>query len=78
MITRREMICLGAGAAAALLCLPSFRSRQGTFKPPGGVPYTGTDDQLLDQIQQASFNFFWNEASPRSGQVKDRALALGG
>ena len=78
MINRREMICLGAGAAAALLCLPSFRSRQETFKRPGGVPYTGTDDQLLDQIQQASFNFFWNEASPRTGQVKDRALALGG
>jgi len=29
-------------------------------------------------MQRRSFDFFWNEASPRTGQVKDRALANGG
>jgi hypothetical protein len=44
---------------------------------PTGAPYEGTDKQLLDEIQRAIFSFFWNEASPKTGQVKDRALANG-
>jgi len=48
-----------------------------TFVEPNGAPYEGTDEQLLDEIQRATFDFFWNEASPNTGQVKDRALANG-
>jgi hypothetical protein len=47
------------------------------YTPPNGPPFEGTDEQLLDEIQRASFDFFWNEASPKTGQVKDRALASG-
>lgn len=36
-----------------------------------------SDDEFLDQIQQAIFLFFWEQASPTTGQVKDRALAAG-
>ncbi len=36
-----------------------------------------TDDQFLDQIERASFLYFWEQASPTTGQVKDRALAAG-
>jgi hypothetical protein len=45
--------------------------------PPGGDGYSGTDAQLLDEIQQAAFLFFWEQADPNTGQVKDRALAAG-
>jgi hypothetical protein len=48
-----------------------------TYSPQRGAPYEGTDEQLLEEIQRASFEFFWNEASPNTGQVKDRALAEG-
>ncbi len=41
-------------------------------------PFEGTDDQLLDDIQHAAFDFFWNEASPTTGQIRDRAPAVGG
>jgi hypothetical protein len=44
---------------------------------PGGTPYQGTDDQLLDDIQRGSFEFFWNETNPATGQVKDRAYLNG-
>jgi len=44
---------------------------------PTGTPYEGTDEQLLDEIQRATFQFFWDEASHKTGQVKDRALANG-
>ena len=36
-----------------------------------------TDDQLLETIQQANFNFFWNQAGPATGLVKDRVVAHG-
>jgi hypothetical protein len=48
------------------------------YVEPNGALYEGTDEELLDEIQRASFAFFWNEASPKTGQVKDRALATGG
>jgi hypothetical protein len=78
MLTRREMIRLGIGVGASLLASPSWSSSERTFRPPQRPPYQGTDEQLLDEMQKASFDFFWNEASPVTGQVKDRALAHGG
>lgn len=36
-----------------------------------------TDDQFLDQVQRASFLFFWEQASSSTGLIKDRALAAG-
>jgi len=48
-----------------------------SFVEPGGAPFQGTDEQLLEEAQRASFEFFWNEASLKTGQVKDRALANG-
>jgi hypothetical protein len=77
MLTRRELLRIATGTAAAM-ALPSCSFGQKTFTPPKGTPYPGTDEQLLEEIQRASFNFFWNQASPRTGQVKDRALAHGG
>jgi hypothetical protein len=79
--TRRELVKLGG---LGLLATP-FAGLAGCRKPapaifvePTGAAFEGTDDQLLDEIQRASFDFFWNEASPNTGQVKDRALAHGG
>jgi len=43
--------------------------------------YFGTsslsDDQFLDEIERAIFLYFWEQASPSTGQVKDRAFAAG-
>src|SRR5205807_3203941 len=52
------------------------QTRRG-FLEPKGAPYEGTDAQLLHEIQRATFQFFWDEASQKTGQVKDRALANG-
>jgi hypothetical protein len=37
-----------------------------------------SDTRLLDELQRASFDFFWNEADPNTGLVRDRANADGG
>lgn len=34
-----------------------------------------SDGEILDNIQHAAFNFFWNEANPTLGMIKDRSTA---
>src|ERR1700686_220436 len=79
-VTRREML---TSAALGLLSLPSLGvlggpARRKTSDEPKRNPYRGSDDQLLDEIERAAFDFFWNEASSTTGQVRDRAVLNGG
>jgi len=37
------------------------------------VPHTLTDDQFLDFIQESAVDFFWYEANPANGLIKDRS-----
>jgi hypothetical protein len=46
-------------------------------KNAGETPPPLTDDQFLDQMQQAAFQFYWERAGASSGQVMDRAYASG-
>jgi hypothetical protein len=78
---RREIIRLGGLGLVSSSLRPLLKGQTNLQKPyvePAGGPYQGTDEQLLDEIQRTSFDFFWNEASVKTGQVKDRALAKGG
>src|SRR5207245_10863719 len=76
-LSSREMLQLcGTGLlSSALVCCR--QKTAGTFVNPLGTPYEGTNEHLLDEIQRAAFDFFWKEASPNTGQVKDRALSNG-
>jgi hypothetical protein len=77
--SRRDFVRLG-GLSLAACSLPkvaSSREHQKPFVEPAAAPYQGTDENLLDEIQRTSFDFFWNEASASTGQIKDRALANG-
>lgn len=67
-IRRREFL-QWCGATALVAC-GSPRSR-------GTTPRTSSDEQLLDEIQRRSFDYFWTETDPGTGQTRDRAL-LGG
>lgn len=66
-LTRRELlnICGAAALTTPLLSLAACNR--------GRHPHEGTDEQLLDEIQRRAFDFFWTEAGPATGQVKDRA-----
>jgi hypothetical protein len=63
--------------ASPLIALLGCKGHASAFVEPTGAPYEGTDEQLLDEIERASFDFFWNETSPKTGQIKDRALVSG-
>ena len=79
-LSRREVIKIcGIGLLARPLVTLAGCGKQTrrAFLEPKGAPYEGTDAQLLDEIQRATFQFFWDEASQKTGQVKDRALANG-
>ena len=54
-----------------------WSSKPKTFDEPKTTPYRGTDDQLLDEIERAAYEFFWNEASSTTGQIRDRARING-
>ncbi|MGH9642050.1 MAG: hypothetical protein ACRD3Q_06450 [Terriglobales bacterium] len=77
--TRRAALSLlGKGALAcpllnvALLDVACSSSKNATQTQP---PIT--DDQFLDQMEQAAFRFFWQRAGADTGQVMDRAYASG-
>ena len=67
--------------APALGALPLLEScgggGGGTVTPPPPTGYTGTDEQLMDEIERAAFQFFWEQANPQTGLIKDRANAAG-
>ena len=42
--------------------------------PPSTLPasISAADDQFLNQLEQANFLFFWEQANPQTGLIKDR------
>jgi hypothetical protein len=45
---------------------------------PSLYRFTADEDVFLDEIEQASFLYFWEQANPKTGQVEDRGSADGG
>lgn len=64
-------------AIACLMALPwSARADAGVAPWPGARPaadLSPEDDKLLDEIQRAAFRYFVEQASPKTGLVRDRA-----
>ncbi len=81
-MTRREaLLLLARGAAAYPLMRSGLFAQSQTLpaSPAQSEPVNPslTDDEFLEEIVQRAFLYFWNEASPRTGLVRDRALASG-
>ena len=57
------LLSAGAGAAQPKAALP----------PPAAL--SAEDDQLLDELERASFLFFWEQTNPQTGLIKDRCNA---
>ncbi len=86
-ITRRKLLeqairggaCLPLAAAVDWgLDASTGKQRQPTltarFTPlPGQVPLSPAEDALLDEVERSSFRFFWEQANPDTGLVRDRA-----
>jgi hypothetical protein len=76
--TRRELLRAAAlGLLSGPVAVLATIAKPREFLEPAGVPYRGSDDALLDEMERAALDFFWNEAGATTGQVKDRALLNG-
>lgn len=42
-----------------------------------GYRLTSEDDAFLDRLERASILFFWEQADPETGQIRDRAVVTG-
>ena len=73
--TRREFLRSSLIGAAALSLTQEGFARNLLFRY---ADLDGANDaRLLDELQRASFGFFWSECDPKTGLIRDRALASG-
>ncbi len=43
--------------------------------PPNPSPFFQVDEALLEEMENANFHFFWEQANPETGIVRDRCNA---
>src|SRR5271155_2614626 len=80
-VSRRELIRQGIRAA---ICMPlagsAFRhetarpkQKAAPFTPLAGqLPLSPEDDALLEDLESRNFRYFWEQANPETGVVRDR------
>src|ERR1051326_8154203 len=73
--TRRHFLRVALTGAAVL---PFAKGVLASDLAPAFSRVSPGDAALLDELERAAFDFFWNEADPASGLVRDRADANGG
>ena len=67
------------GGSRAFSLEPGFQTVLApSSAPPGGaISLSPEDDLFLEELEQAAFRFFWEQASPQTGLVKDRCNVRG-
>jgi hypothetical protein len=48
------------------------RRRREAAPQPAATAFSPEDDQFLDELERSSFLFFWEQANPQTGLIKDR------
>ena len=56
---------------------PGLPARLFSFDP-SLYRFTPDEDTFLEEMQQTTFLYFWEQANPKTGQVEDRGAADGG
>lgn len=69
LLNRREALRLIGGASALAGLQPPWAQAAGAISPE--------QDAFLDELQRRGCQFFWEQASAKNGQVRDRAKAEG-
>ena len=73
MLSRRRLLWGGASAALAVSpCWPKDLRAGSVEKPVENSTLSPADDQFLEAVENASFLYFWEQADPLTGLVKDR------
>jgi len=76
--SRRKLLQNFSRAAMTLplaRVFPAFAQAPAVTKAPAQSTFSPEDDQLLDDLERANFCFFWEQANPVTGLIKDRCNA---
>jgi hypothetical protein len=78
----KQLTRAGLGLPFAQLAVSALFAAAPDKKPPatdtsGSGALTEADDQLLEEMEKANFLYFWEQANPQTGLVKDRCNARG-
>jgi hypothetical protein len=73
--SRRHFLRVGMTGAAVLPFAKRLLAADLAPPTPRVLP---ADEALLDELERAAFDFYWNEADPHTGLIRDRANADGG
>jgi hypothetical protein len=70
-------LCEILGNAKILLpAAAAQENQQPAPQSPDGTVLSPDDDQFLDELEKRNFQFFWEQASPQSGLIRDRSNVL--
>src|ERR1700751_1628061 len=75
--SRRDFLrqILGAGSClpfAHLAFSQARGSREVSSAKTGSSSMSPADDDFLNEMEKANFQYFWDQANPKTGLVKDR------
>ena len=76
--SRRKLLQNFSRAAMTLplaRVVPAFAQAPASTNPPVQPALSPEDHQLLDEVERANFCFFWEQANPVTGLIKDRCNA---
>lgn len=75
--TARAGLILPTTGLGTLAALKTWAQQQkpASLAPTNTSPFSKDDDALLEEIEQASFKYFWTQAHPDTGIVLDRCNA---
>src|SRR3984957_5726628 len=62
-----------AGQAQKAASLPADKQHKDAAGPQ--TPFSPEEEQFLDDLERSNFLFFWEQASPQTGLIKDRCNA---
>src|SRR5579859_2905474 len=54
---------------------PAPANKQHNEPPAQQTPFSPEEEQFLDDLERSNFLFFWEQASPQTGLIKDRCNA---
>jgi hypothetical protein len=83
-LSRRQLLRQLMGTTLALPFARSAFAQEGPHVPvtqdlpASQYSLTAEDHQFLDELQSASFQFFWDQQNPKTGMVQDRCDLRGG
>jgi len=78
-LTRAASSSMLIGGSTAFSLEPGSQEAPAPTPGPSGVAnaLSPEDDLFLDELEQVAFRFFWEQASPQTGLVKDRCNVRG-